>query len=290
MAQCNPGNNNLVVANPVITLEKGTSLAESELLSNVQASVLNGAVMTADMSSLDVNTVGDYKVLISASNAVTAPAQVSVVDTVAPVLSVANVTLNYSIASVPDEATFLASVQPSSNEADATITSDFATVVAGKGAGVYQVAVTAVDGSDNVSLPVYVQVTLKAVPVISTQALAIEYQLGTVKSEAEFYADLAAVVDDGSLLVSNFAAVDFATAGSYQVVLNATDSLGGAAASVQVMVTITAPAAETTANNGSSSDTVSTILPATGQHNLLFGLIGMMFLLVSFIVGRKLMR
>ncbi|TLG76761.1 DUF2599 domain-containing protein [Culicoidibacter larvae] len=287
MAQCNPSNNNLVVAHPAITLEKGTTLSENELLTNVQASVLNGVTMTADMSGLDTDTVGDYQVWISAANATSAPVLVTVEDTVAPVLAVANTTRNYSIAAVPDAATFLAELNASSNEADAIISSDFATAVDLQTPGTYQVSITAVDTSGNVSTPVYVQVTLKGVPVISVQSSVLEYPLGTIKSETEFYADLGVSVDDGSPLTSNFAAIDFSVTGTYKVVLHATDTLGGSAAPVSVTVTIAGTATSTEETGNTST------LPITGQDMLLSASIGMMLLTVgscSWFVGRKLMK
>ncbi|PDJ54487.1 internalin, partial [Listeria monocytogenes] len=109
-------------------------------------------------------------------------------------------------------------------------------------AGSYTVTLTAVDTAGNEATPVDVTIIITSVdtskPVITADE-KVSYPEGTTKTAAEFLTDIHATTDDGSPIEVDLNAVDFGTAGSYTVTLNAVDTAGNEATPIQVTIIIT---------------------------------------------------
>ncbi|EHD1674952.1 LapB repeat-containing protein, partial [Listeria monocytogenes] len=168
------------------------------------------------------------------SGKVTQPIKASKV----PVIS-ADAEMNYPKNETVSEAAFFKDISASVTD-DATLTSDFESVVDFAKAGTYEVTLNAVneDGVKAASVTVLVHIAKSPAPVITTDK-EITYTKNAEVSITEFLAAIHAKTNDGSPIESDFAtAVNWGTAGDYTVTLRSTNEDGVEAIPVEVTVHI----------------------------------------------------
>ncbi|WP_271006759.1 LapB repeat-containing protein, partial [Listeria seeligeri] len=142
------------------------------------------------------------------------------------------------------------------------ITSDFDTVVDFTTAGDYTVTLQSLNSDGVAANPVSVTVHVAKDPApVITADNAISYPKNSTVDSQQFYTDVNATTDDGSVITSDFdTAVDFTTPGDYTVTLNSVNSDGVAANPVTVTVTVEkAPAPVITADSTISYPKNSTV-------------------------------
>ncbi len=145
-----------------VTYERGISKTEAAYLVDANATSEAGAIITSDFTSaVELNKVGTYDVIITATDAAGNKASVQVKvhikDTIAPVIIAEDVTYDLGIAKT--EAEYLVDANVVS-EVDAVISSDFAEVVNLNKVGTYVVTITATDAENNqasIQVNVYVK-------------------------------------------------------------------------------------------------------------------------------------
>ncbi|RLQ52992.1 LapB repeat-containing protein [Listeria monocytogenes] len=168
------------------------------------------------------------------SGKVTQPIKASKV----PVIS-ADAEMNYPKNETVSEAAFFKDISASVTD-DATLTSDFESVVDFAKAGTYEVTLNAVneDGVKAASVTVLVHIAKSPAPVITADK-EITYAKNAEVSITEFLAAIHAKTSDGSPIESDFAtAVKWGTAGDYTVTLRSTNEDGVEAIPVEVTVHI----------------------------------------------------
>ncbi|WP_141038385.1 LapB repeat-containing protein, partial [Listeria monocytogenes] len=168
------------------------------------------------------------------SGKVTQPIKASKV----PVIS-ADAEMNYPKNETVSEAAFFKDISASVTD-DATLTSDFESVVDFAKAGTYEVTLNAVneDGVKAASVTVLVHIAKSPAPVITADK-EITYTKNAEVSITEYLAAIHAKTNDGSPIESDFAtAVKWGTAGDYTVTLRSTNEDGVEAIPVEVTVHI----------------------------------------------------
>ncbi|HAK1569074.1 TPA: LapB repeat-containing protein, partial [Listeria monocytogenes] len=168
------------------------------------------------------------------SGKVTQPIKASKV----PVIT-ADAEMNYPKNEAVSEAAFFKDISASVTD-DATLTSDFESVVDLAKAGTYEVTLNAMneDGVEAASVTVLVHIAKSPAPVITTDK-EITYTKNAEVSITEFLAAIHAKTNDGSPIESDFAtAVNWGTAGDYTVTLRSTNEDGVEAIPVEVTVHI----------------------------------------------------
>ncbi|MCI2565821.1 LapB repeat-containing protein [Listeria monocytogenes] len=168
------------------------------------------------------------------SGKVTQPIKASKV----PVIS-ADAEMNYPKNETVSEAAFFKDISASVTD-DATLTSDFESVVDFAKAGTYEVTLNAVneDGVKAASVTVLVHIAKSPAPVITADK-EITYTKNAEVSITEYFAAIHAKTNDGSPIESDFAtAVNWGTAGDYTVTLRSTNEDGVEAIPVEVTVHI----------------------------------------------------
>ncbi|MWA36185.1 LapB repeat-containing protein [Listeria monocytogenes] len=168
------------------------------------------------------------------SGKVTQPIKASKV----PVIT-ADAEMNYPKNEAVSEAAFFKDISASVTD-DATLTSDFESVVDLAKAGTYEVTLNAMneDGVEAASVTVLVHIAKSPAPVITTDK-EITYTKNAEVSITEFLAAIHAKTNDGSPIESDFAtAVNWSTAGDYTVTLKSTNEDGVEAIPVEVTVHI----------------------------------------------------
>ncbi|EAC8282238.1 TPA_asm: cell wall anchor protein, partial [Listeria monocytogenes] len=168
------------------------------------------------------------------SGKVTQPIKASKV----PVIS-ADAEMNYPKNETVSEAAFFKDISASVTD-DATLTSDFESVVDFAKAGTYEVTLNAVneDGVKAASVTVLVHIAKSPAPVITADK-EITYTKNAEVSITEYLAAIHAKTNDGSPIESDFAtAVNWGTAGDYTVTLRSTNEDGVEAIPVEVTVHI----------------------------------------------------
>ncbi|PDE62388.1 LapB repeat-containing protein [Listeria monocytogenes] len=188
------------------------------------------------------------------SGKVTQPIKASKV----PVIS-ADAEMNYPKNETVSEAAFFKDISASVTD-DATLTSDFESVVDFAKAGTYEVTLNAVneDGVKAASVTVLVHIAKSPAPVITADK-EITYAKNAEVSITEFLAAIHAKTSDGSPIESDFAtAVTWGTAGDYTVTLRSTNEDGVEAIPVEVKVHIVEPLAPTISNVTFDVDDVQT--------------------------------
>ncbi|EAG6902140.1 LPXTG cell wall anchor domain-containing protein [Listeria monocytogenes] len=168
------------------------------------------------------------------SGKVTQPIKASKV----PVIS-ADAEMNYPKNETVSEAAFFKDISASVTD-DATLTSDFESVVDFAKAGTYEVTLNAVneDGVKATSVTVLVHIAKSPAPVITADK-EITYTKNAEVSITEYLAAIHAKTNDGSPIESDFAtAVNWGTAGDYTVTLRSTNEDGVEAIPVEVTVHI----------------------------------------------------
>ncbi|WP_180704298.1 LapB repeat-containing protein [Listeria monocytogenes] len=168
------------------------------------------------------------------SGKVTQPIKASKV----PVIS-ADAEMNYPKNETVSEAAFFKDISASVTD-DATLTSDFESVVDFAKAGTYEVTLNAVneDGVKAASVTVLVHIAKSPAPVITADK-EITYTKNAEVSITEYLAAIHAKTNDGSSIESDFAtAVKWGTAGDYTVTLRSTNEDGVEAIPVEVTVHI----------------------------------------------------
>ncbi|EAG4618703.1 TPA: LapB repeat-containing protein [Listeria monocytogenes] len=155
-----------------------------------------------------------------------------------PVIS-ADAEMNYPKNETVSEAAFFKDISASVTD-DATLTSDFESVVDFAKAGTYEVTLNAVneDGVKATSVTVLVHIAKSPAPVITADK-EITYTKNAEVSITEYLAAIHAKTNDGSPIESDFAtAVNWGTAGDYTVTLRSTNEDGVEAIPVEVTVHI----------------------------------------------------
>ncbi|HDU6330208.1 TPA: LapB repeat-containing protein [Listeria monocytogenes] len=188
------------------------------------------------------------------SGKVTQPIKASKV----PVIS-ADAEMNYPKNETVSEAAFFKDISASVTD-DATLTSDFESVVDFAKAGTYEVTLNAVneDGVKATSVTVLVHIAKSPAPVITADK-EITYTKNAEVSITEYLAAIHAKTSDGSPIESDFAtAVIWSTAGDYTVTLKSTNEDGVEAIPVEVKVHIVEPLAPTISNVTFDVDDVQT--------------------------------
>ncbi|EKZ1626632.1 LapB repeat-containing protein, partial [Listeria monocytogenes] len=168
------------------------------------------------------------------SGKVTQPIKASKV----PVIT-ADAEMNYPKNEAVSEATFFKDISASVTD-DATLTSDFESVVDLAKAGTYEVTLNAMneDGVEAASVTVLVHIAKSPAPVITADK-EITYTKNAEVSITEFLAAIHAKTNDGSPIESDFATVvNWGTAGDYTVTLKSTNEDGVEAIPVEVTVHI----------------------------------------------------
>ncbi|MBC1444934.1 LapB repeat-containing protein, partial [Listeria seeligeri] len=129
-------------------------------------------------------------------------------------------------------------------------------------AGDYTVTLQSLNSDGVAANPVSVTVHVAKDPApVITADNAISYPKNSTVDSQQFYTDVNATTDDGSVITSDFdTAVDFTTPGDYTVTLNSVNSDGVAANPVTVTVTVEkAPAPVITADSTISYPKNSTV-------------------------------
>ncbi|EHC5176959.1 LapB repeat-containing protein [Listeria monocytogenes serotype 4b] len=186
------------------------------------------------------------------SGKVTQPIKASKV----PVIS-ADAEMNYPKNETVSEAAFFKDISASVTD-DATLTSDFESVVDFAKAGTYEVTLNAVNEDGVKAASVTVHIAKSPAPVITADK-EITYAKNAEVSITEFLAAIHAKTSDGSPIESDFAtAVIWSTAGDYTVTLKSTNEDGVEAIPVEVKVHIVEPLAPTISNVTFDVDDVQT--------------------------------
>ncbi|ECB9805756.1 LPXTG cell wall anchor domain-containing protein [Listeria monocytogenes] len=151
----------------------------------------------------------------------------------------ADAEMNYPKNETVSEVAFFKDISASVTD-DATLTSDFESVVDFAKAGTYEVTLNAVneDGVKAASVTVLVHIAKSPAPVITADK-EITYTKNAEVSITEYLAAIHAKTNDGSPIESDFAtAVNWGTAGDYTVTLRSTNEDGVESIPVEVTVHI----------------------------------------------------
>ncbi|WP_270996337.1 LapB repeat-containing protein [Listeria seeligeri] len=256
----------IITADSEITYMKNSTISSAQFLTDISATTNDGSPITSDFDTVvDFTTPGDYTVTLNSVNSDGVAANpVTVTVTVekapAPVIT-ADSTISYPKNSTVDSEQFLTDINATTDD-DSPITSDFDTVVDFTTPGDYTVTLNSVNSDGVAANPVTVTVTVEKAPApVITADNTISYPKNSTIDSQQFYTDVNATTDDGSVITSDFdTVVDFTTPGDYTVTLNSVNSDGVAANPVTVTVTVEkAPAPVITADNTISYPKNSTV-------------------------------
>ncbi|MBF2544825.1 LapB repeat-containing protein [Listeria seeligeri] len=256
----------VITADSEITYMKNSTISSAQFLTDISATTNDASPITSDFDTVvDFTTAGDYTVTLQSLNSDGVAANpVSVIVHVAkdpaPVITADN-TISYPKNSTVDSQQFLTDINATTDDGS-VITSDFATVVDFATPGDYTVTLNSVNSDGVAANPVAVTVTVKKAPApVITADSAISYPKNSTVDSQQFYTDVDATTDDGSLITSDFdTVVDFSTAGNYTVTLNSVNSDDVEANPVTVTVTVEkAPAPVITADSAISYPKNSTV-------------------------------
>ncbi|WP_270995759.1 LapB repeat-containing protein [Listeria seeligeri] len=247
---------------PVITADNEVSYPENstidsqQFLTDINATTDDSSPITSDFATVvDFSTAGDYTVTLNSVNSDGVAANpVTVTVTIekapAPVITADN-EVSYPENSTIDSQQFLTDIHASTSDSS-PITSDFATVIDFSTAGDYTVTLNSVNSDGVAANPVTVTVHVEKAPApVITANNEVSYPENSTINSQQFLTDINAITNDGSLITSNFdTAVDFSTAGDYNVTLQSVNADGVAANPVTVIVHIEkAPAPIITADS-----------------------------------------
>ncbi|MBC1865867.1 LapB repeat-containing protein [Listeria seeligeri] len=255
-----------ITADSTISYPKNSTVDSEQFLTDVSATTDDSSPITSDFDTVvDLTTAGDYTVTLNSVNSDGVAADpVTVTVTVekapAPIIT-ADSEITYMKNSTISSAQFLTDISATTNDGS-PITSDFDTVVDFTTAGDYTVTLQSLNSDGVAANPVSVTVHVAKDPApVITADNAISYPKNSTIDSQQFYTDVNATTDDGSVITSDFdTAVDFTTAGDYTVTLNSVNSDGVAANPVTVTVTVEkAPAPVITADNTISYPKNSTV-------------------------------
>ncbi|MBC1583337.1 LapB repeat-containing protein [Listeria seeligeri] len=256
----------IITADNAISYPKNSTIDNQQFLTDINATTDDGSVITSDFDTVvDFTTAGNYTVTLNAVNTDGVAADpVTVTVTVekapAPIITADN-EITYMKNSTISSAQFLTDISATTNDGS-PITSDFDTVVDFTTAGDYTVTLQSLNSDGVAANPVSVTVHVAKDPApVITADNAISYPKNSTVDSQQFYTDVNATTDDGSVITSDFdTAVDFTTPGDYTVTLNSVNSDGVAANPVTVTVTVEkAPAPVITADSTISYPKNSTV-------------------------------
>lgn len=170
----------VITARDEIYYDKNANISEQVFLSNVAASVTEGATITSDYDAVvDFTKGGTYEVTLNAKNSAGFEAEpvkvkVHINKALAPVIT-ANAEISYMVFAEVTEADFLKNIQASTNDGS-VITSDFGTVVKLNEAGDYTVTLKSVNSDDVDAKPVQVtvRITPKPTPILANVVFNID--------------------------------------------------------------------------------------------------------------------
>lgn len=170
----------VITARDEIYYDKDANISEQVFLSNVAASVTEGATITSDYDTVvDFTKGGTYEVTLNAKNSAGIEAEpvkvkVHINKALAPVIT-ANTEISYMVFAEVTEADFLKNIQASTNDGS-VITSDFGTVVKLNEAGDYTVTLKSVNSDDVDAKPVQVtvRITPKPTPILANVVFDID--------------------------------------------------------------------------------------------------------------------
>lgn len=170
----------VITARDEIYYDKNANISEQVFLSNVAASVTEGATITSDYDTVvDFTKGGTYEVTLNAKNSAGFEAEpvkvkVHINKALAPVIT-ANPEISYMVFAEVTEADFLKNIQASTNDGS-VITSDFGTVVKLNEAGDYTVTLKSVNSDDVDAKPVQVtvRITPKPTPILANVVFDID--------------------------------------------------------------------------------------------------------------------
>ncbi|MEE9754637.1 LapB repeat-containing protein [Listeria seeligeri] len=246
----------IITADNEITYMKNSTISSTQFLTDISATTNDGSPITSDFDTVvDFTTAGDYTVTLQSLNSDGVAANplsviVHIAKDPAPVIT-ADSAISYPKNSTVDSQQFYTDVNAATDDGS-SITSDFDTVVDFSTPGDYTVTLNSVNSDGVAANPVTVTVTVEKAPApVITADSAISYPKNSTVDSQQFYTDVDAATDDGSLITSDFdTVVDFTTAGDYTVTLNSVNSDGVAADPVTVTVTVEkAPAPVITADS-----------------------------------------
>ncbi|MBC1934449.1 LapB repeat-containing protein [Listeria seeligeri] len=246
----------IITADNEITYMKNSTISSAQFLTDISATTNDGSPITSDFDTVvDFTTAGDYTVTLQSLNSDGVAANplsviVHIAKDPAPVIT-ADSAISYPKNSTVDSQQFYTDVNAATDDGS-SITSDFDTVVDFSTPGDYTVTLNSVNSDGVAANPVTVTVTVEKAPApVITADSAISYPKNSTVDSQQFYTDVDASTDDGSLITSDFdTVVDFTTAGDYTVTLNSVNSDGVAADPVTVTVTVEkAPAPVITADS-----------------------------------------
>ncbi|WP_446499998.1 LapB repeat-containing protein [Listeria seeligeri] len=246
----------IITADSEITYMKNSTISSTQFLTDISATTNDGSPITSDFDTVvDFTTAGDYTVTLQSLNSDGVAANplsviVHIAKDPAPVIT-ADSAISYPKNSTVDSQQFYTDVNAATDDGS-SITSDFDTVVDFSTPGDYTVTLNSVNSDGVAANPVTVTVTVEKAPApVITADSAISYPKNSTVDSQQFYTDVDASTDDGSLITSDFdTVVDFTSAGDYTVTLNSVNSDGVAADPVTVTVTVEkAPAPVITADS-----------------------------------------
>ncbi|MBC1472657.1 LapB repeat-containing protein [Listeria seeligeri] len=233
----------IITAETTITYEKGTTKTAAGFLTDVNATTNDGSPVTSNFDPNSLMQVGTYQVTLSSVDengnyALPVKVTVEVKDTQKPIITSNATSITYERGESKQEAGFFRDLDIKTDDGT-PVTSNFDSQVDLDKAGTYTVTLNAKDPSgnnaDSVTITVIVEDTEK--PVITADT-TITYAKGTVKTEADFLADIDAKTNDGTTITSNFDPTSLQLEGTYQVVLNAKDASDNSADPVTVTITV----------------------------------------------------
>ncbi|WP_053081702.1 LapB repeat-containing protein [Listeria ivanovii] len=234
----------IITTDNEITYMKHSMISPAEFLTDVHAATNDGSPIISDFTTVvDFETAGDYIVTLQSINSdeITAnPISVTihVEKDPAPIIT-ADSDIFYTKNSSVNSELFYTDIQASTSDKSA-ITSDFKTVVDFTTPGNYTVTLQSVNEDGVAADPIFVTVHIEkaSAPVISADSKVSYAEKSTVSSQ-QFYKDIHATTNDGSVITSNFdTVVNFQVAGDYKVTLRAVNEDGVAADPVFVTVHI----------------------------------------------------
>ncbi|MGC9338311.1 LapB repeat-containing protein [Listeria ivanovii] len=234
----------VITADSEISYTTNSTITPEKFYTDIHATTSDGSSITSDFSTVvDFQVAGDYTVTLQSVNVDGVPADpvsvtVHIVKAAAPVIT-ADSNISYAKNSTIDSQEFYSDIQATTDDGS-PITSDFDTVVNFQVAGDYTVTLQSVneDGVAANPVSVIVHIDKSPAPVISADSKVSYAEKSTVSSQ-QFYKDIHATTNDGSVITSNFdTVVNFQVAGDYKVTLRAVNEDGVAANPAFVIVHI----------------------------------------------------
>ncbi|MBC1537099.1 LPXTG cell wall anchor domain-containing protein, partial [Listeria sp. FSL L7-1485] len=234
----------VITADSEISYTTNSTITPEKFYTDIHATTSDGSSITSDFSTVvDFQVAGDYTVTLQSVNVDGVPADpvsvtVHIVKAAAPIIT-ADSNISYAKNSTIDSQEFYSDIHATTDDGS-PITSDFDTVVNFQVAGDYTVTLQSVneDGVAANPVSVIVHIDKSPAPVISADSKVSYAEKSTVSSQ-QFYKDIHATTNDGSVITSNFdTVVNFQVAGDYKVTLRAVNEDGVAANPAFVIVHI----------------------------------------------------